>query len=55
MLIQKVTLPNGKELLFLGLNVYQRWPEDEEWQRIDERLLIRTSIPRESLVKEVLA
>lgn len=54
MLIQKVILPNGKEVLFLGLSVYQRWPDDGEWERIDGCIFEHTPIPRDAQVEGVM-
>ena len=54
MLLRKVILPNGKEVLFLGLNVYQRWPEDKEWEKIDPAIFEHTPIPRDAQVEEVM-
>ena len=53
MIIQKVTLLNGKTILFLGLEVYQRWPGDDEWERIDHAIFEHTPIPRDAQVEEV--
>ena len=55
MLLRKVTLPNGKEVLFLGLNVYQRWPkQDDEWEKIDPAIFEHTPISRDAQVEEVI-
>ena len=51
MTIQMVTIPNGKQLLFLGLQAWQRWP-GEEWEPFDQRILERTPIPRDAMVEE---
>ena len=55
MLIRKLILPNGKQVLFLGLQVYQRWSDDEGWGQIDERLLIYITIPGDTQIEETVA
>ena len=46
----RVTLPNGKQLLFVNGVAYQRWYSSEAWEPFDRRILIHTGIPRESRV-----
>ena len=54
MIIQKVILLNGKTILFLGSEVYQRWPNDGEWEKIDPAIFEHTPIPRDAQVEEVI-
>lgn len=53
MLIKIITLPNNKQVLFLGLLVFQRWPEGN-WERIDSRILNHVSISKESQVETLM-
>ena len=54
MIIQKVTLSNGKTILFLGSEVYQRWPDDDEWEKIDPAIFEHTPIPRDAQIEEIM-
>ena len=54
MIIQKLILPNGKQLLFIGNCVYQRWRDDKEWERIDDRILEHTPLPQSSQVEQII-
>ena len=54
MIIQKVTLSNGKIILFLGSEVYQRWLGDDEWEKIDPAIFEHTPIPRDAQIEEIM-
>ena len=49
-MIQKITLPNKKQLLLIGNKAYQRFP-NEHWENIDKRILEHVKIPKESVVE----
>ena len=53
MIIQIITMPNGKQLLFLGLKVWQRWSgKEKEWEPFDQKILEHTPIPRNAVVEQ---
>ena len=54
MIIQKITLSNGKTILFLGSEVYQRWPDDDEWEKIDSAIFEHTPIPKNAQIEEIM-
>ena len=51
MLMQKLLLPNGKQILILDDLVFQRWSDDMEWERIDGAILNAVPIPRNAFVQ----
>ena len=44
----------AKEVLFLGLEAYQHWPDDDEWEKIDPAIFEHTPIPRDAQVEEIV-
>lgn len=48
--IQKITLPNKKQLLIIDNRAYQRFP-NELWEDIDKKILDYTPVPKESVVE----
>lgn len=51
MVIQMIIMPNGKQLLFLGLEAWQRWP-GKEWEPFDQKILDHTPIPKNAVVEQ---
>lgn len=52
--IERVTYTNGKQVLFMGDKVWQRWLSDTPtcfWEPIDPRILRFTPIPRDAEVE----
>jgi len=50
MMIQKVTLSDGTELLFVGKFAYQR-RHSEIWEPLDQEILDRHPVPRDAMVE----
>jgi len=53
-MMQMVTLPNDKQLLFVGERAYQRFPVDEgftSWESFDQRILAHMPVPGDAEVE----
>ncbi len=51
MVIQKVTYPNGKQVLLIDNRyTFQRWSDGQPWEPIDPQTLIHTPITKDMRV-----
>ena len=53
--IQKITLPNGKELVFIGPDrIHQRLSGDQDFESVDPRIFDSIRLSRDSEVEGIL-